>query len=70
MDQFTALIVLLLWIVIPALHVIVSPNGGSWSPPESSTCPFGPRIGWLVIVVMFGLIGWLLFVRSRKKIAD
>ena len=68
MDQFTALIILLLWIIVPAVRVIVSPNGGAWTPPEGSNCPFGPRIGWLIIVIMLGLIGWLLFLRSRKKL--
>jgi len=69
MDQITALIILSLWIIIPAIHVIASPNGGAWTPPEGCRCPFGPRVGWLVIVVMLGLIGWFLFIRSRKKTA-
>jgi len=36
-------------------------------PPEGARCPFGPRIGWLVIVVLLGAIGWLLFMSARYR---
>jgi hypothetical protein len=65
MSATTAWIVLLLWLVLPTLHVLLSAKSGSWRPPAGSKCPFGPRAGWLVIVLLFGLIGWLLFLRSR-----
>jgi len=67
MDQITALVIVMLWIVIPVLHVMTSPTGGSWSPAAGSSCPFGPRLGWLVIVILLGLIGWFLFLRSRRR---
>ena len=67
MEPAIALTIVILWIVIPVLHVISAPNGGAWTPPEGSACPFGPRVGWLVIVVLLGLIGWFLFLRSRKR---
>ncbi len=70
MEPAVALIIFVLWIVIPVLHVITAANGGAWLPPKGSGCPFGPRVGWLVIVVMLGLIGWLLFIRSRKVLAN
>jgi amino acid transporter len=66
MEQTSAAILLLLWIVVPSLHIIFSPDAGNWMPPKNSKCPFGPRAGWLIIVIMLGLIGWLMFLRSRK----
>ena len=66
MSPTTAWIIVIVWLVIPALHVIASPNGGAWRPPEGSKCPFGPRVGWLVIVLLFGFFGWLMFLRSRR----
>ena len=65
MSSEAAWIILILWLVIPTLHVIGSPNGGAWRPPKDSKCPFGPRVGWLVIVLLFGFFGWLMFLRSR-----
>lgn len=67
MDQIIAFAILLIWILFPALHVAFSANGGAWSPPEGSGCPFGPRVGWLVIVILLGLIGWMMFMRSHRN---
>ncbi len=67
MTPATAWIILIIWLVIPTLHVITSASGGTWLPPKGSKCPFGPRAGWLVIVLLFGLIGWFLFLRSRRR---
>lgn len=50
----------------PLLHVLLSPGGGSWRPPPGSRCPFGPRAGWLVMVLLLGPIGWLMFALRRK----
>lgn len=52
--------------VLPLLHVAVSPASGSWRPPPGSRCPMGPRVGWLVMVLMLGPIGWLLYIRARR----
>ncbi len=53
---------------LPLLHVAVSPNAGPWRMGPDSRCPFSPRVGWLVIVLLLGPIGWLLFVtRNRRR---
>jgi hypothetical protein len=62
-----ALTILMLWIVLPTLHVIFSPRSGPWLAPEGTKCPFGPRLGWLTIVIMLGLVGWIMFIRSRNR---
>jgi hypothetical protein len=66
MDQSTALILVLLLYVAPLLHILVSPSAGSFRPPPGSRCPMGPKLGWLVMVLLLGPIGWLMFV-SRKR---
>lgn len=66
MSAAAAWVILLLWLVIPTLHVLTAPNGGPWRSPKGSKCPFGPRAGWLIIVLLFGFIGWVLFLRSRR----
>jgi len=68
MDPTVALIILILWIVVPTLHVVFSPSAGPWTMPEGSTCPFSPRVGWLVIVLLLGFIGWILFLRTRWRL--
>lgn len=51
----------------PLLHVVLSPKGGSWWPAPGARCPFGPRLGWVVMVLMLGPIGWLMYMRARAK---
>lgn len=59
--------ILLLGFVAPLAHVILSPSGGPWTPPPGSGCPLGPRVGWIVLVLLLGPLGWLLFLRSRRQ---
>ena len=58
---------LLLGFVAPLLQVALSPKSGPWLPPKGARCPFGPRIGWLIIVLMLGPLGWLLYMRARGR---
>lgn len=60
-------LVLLLGFVGPVLHVTLSPRSGPWLPPKGARCPFGPRTGWLIIVLMLGPLGWLLYMRARRQ---
>jgi len=53
--------------VAPLLHVALSPRSGPWRPPEGRHCPFGPRLGWLVIVLLLGPLGWLLYIGRRRN---
>ncbi|MGF1594753.1 MAG: hypothetical protein ACFCUW_15845 [Kiloniellaceae bacterium] len=64
---FAWLFVAVYWL-LPLTHVVLSPRGGSWRPPPGSGCPLGPRVGWLVLVLLLGPIGWLLFWRSRRRL--
>jgi hypothetical protein len=52
---------------LPLLHVALSAKSGPWRPPPGSTCPLGPRTGWLVMVLLLGPIGWLLFLSARFR---
>jgi hypothetical protein len=54
--------------LLPLAHVLLSPSGGSWTPPPGSRCPLGPRLGWIVLVLLLGPFGLLLFWRSRKRL--
>ena len=51
--------------LLPLLLVALAPRGGPWLPPPGSRCPLGPRPGWLVIVLLLGPVGWLLYARRR-----
>lgn len=53
--------------VLPLLHVALSAKSGPWRPPPGSRCPLGPRTGWLVMVLLLGPIGWLLYLASRTR---
>ena len=62
---FPLLILALFW--APALHVAFARGGGPWRPPPGTRCPFGPRAGWLVIVLTLGPIGWLMYLGARRR---
>jgi hypothetical protein len=53
--------------LLPLAHVALSPRAGSWRPPPGAGCPMGPRVGWLVLVLLLGPIGWLLFYSARYR---
>lgn len=53
--------------VAPILHVALSPRSGPWLPQPGARCPFGPRLGWLILVLLLGPFGWLLYMRRRRK---
>ena len=33
-------------------------------------CPLGPRVGWLVIVLLLGPLGWLVYMARRRGAAN
>ncbi len=66
MSEAVAWIVLIGGFVLPLVHVALSPRGGPYRPPPGARCPLGPRVGWLVLVLLLGPIGWLLFIKRRR----
>lgn len=67
MDAATAwTVIVALWLA-PLAHVALSPRSGPLLPPEGSRCPFGPRLGWIVIVLIGGALGWLMFWNARYR---
>jgi hypothetical protein len=64
--KLAAWLILTLGFVLPLLHVALSARSGPWTPPPGSRCPMGPRVGWLVMVLLLGPIGWLLYWRARR----
>ena len=65
--KLTAWLILTFGYLLPLAHVLLSPRAGSWRPPPGSRCPLGPKAGWLVLVLLLGPFGWLLFWRSRSR---
>lgn len=63
----TAAVLLIVLLVLPLLHVALSPKSGRWTPPPGTRCPFGPRTGWLMIVLIGGPLGWIAYLRGRGK---
>lgn len=62
-----AWLVLVFGFALPLVHVAVSARGGPWRPHPGAGCPFGPRAGWFVIVLFLGPLGWLLYLRARRR---
>ena len=58
---------LLIGYLAPLAHVALTPAAGPWRAPVGGRCPFSPRIGWLVMVLLLGPLGWLLFASSRRR---
>ena len=65
--QILAWLILFVGYLLPLGHVALSPRSGPWLPPPGARCPFGPRLGWLVIVLLLGPLGWLLYWRARAR---
>ncbi|MCC6467638.1 MAG: hypothetical protein IT563_04900 [Alphaproteobacteria bacterium] len=66
MDTGIGWTVLVVFYILPLLHVCLSPAAGPWRASPGSACPFSPRTGWLFIVLLSGPVGWLLFVFRRR----
>ena len=67
MSPVVAWLILIVGLALPLAHVVLSPRAGSWTPPPGARCPLGPRVGWIVLVLMLGPIGWLMFMRARRR---
>lgn len=67
MTPLIAWLIVILGYVLPLLHVALSPRGGPWRPPAGTGCPLSPKAGWLVLVLLLGPIGWLLFILPRRS---
>ena len=65
MSQLIAWGIVLLAFVLPIGHVVLTRN--MMTRPEGSTCPFSPRIGWIVMVLFLGPLGWFLFIHARHQ---
>jgi len=68
MSPAMAWLVVIVFYLAPLAHVVLSPSAGPWRAPEGSRCPFSPRVGWVVIVIILGLLGWLMFWKRRRGI--
>lgn len=66
-ETLIAWTVLIAGFALPLAHVALSPRSGPWRPPGGTRCPLGPRPGWLVLVLVLGPIGWLLYMRARRR---
>ena len=69
MTQIIAWTILIGGYLLPLLHVALSPRGGPWTAPKDARCPLSPRVGWLVIVLFLGPLGWLMFMRATSRAA-
>ncbi len=67
MDQLIAWTIVIFGIVLPAAHVACAKGGGGWKAEPGAKCPFGPRTGWLMVVVFLPFAGWLMFAAARRR---
>ncbi len=75
MTPAAAWAVIIVGFVLPVLHVALTPSLKRPTAPSApargaaaqGSCPFSARVGWLVIVLFLGPIGWLMFMASRRR---
>ena len=67
MDQLIAWAILIFGIALPAAHVVFARGIGGWKASAGAKCPFGPRTGWLMVVVFLPFAGWLMFAAARRR---
>lgn len=65
--ELIAWLVLVFGFALPLAHVALSPASGPWTPPPGSGCPLSPRVGWIVLILFLGPLGWLLYLRARLR---
>ncbi len=59
---------IILFYAAPLAHVAFSRHSGSWRPAAGARCPFGQRAAWVIMVVLTGAIGWLMYMNARRRI--
>lgn len=67
MSPLAAWSIVILGYLLPLCHVALSRRAGPWRAPAEGRCPLSPRFGWLVLVLLLGPLGWLLFATSRRR---
>ncbi len=67
MDLLYAWASFIAFYLAPLAHVTFSPKSGPWLPPQGSRCPLSPRVGWIVLVLLLGMLGWLLYMNVRVR---
>ena len=67
MEPLQAWAIVIIWMVLPIVFILISKKAGSWVAPKESRCPFGPKMGWLVIIIFLGVIGLLIFFRTKHS---
>ncbi|PIW29525.1 MAG: hypothetical protein COW30_04910, partial [Rhodospirillales bacterium CG15_BIG_FIL_POST_REV_8_21_14_020_66_15] len=69
MSPALAWAVIVVGFVLPLIHVALSKDIARAGPAaeDGAKCPFSPRMGWLVIVLFLGPVGWLMFMGSRRR---
>ena len=67
MDFYIAWTILIGGFLLPLCHVVLSRRGGPWRAPAGARCPLSPRVGWIVMVLFLGPIGWLMFMRGTSR---
>ena len=65
MELIIAWSIVLFAFVLPLGHVAFTKD--MMPAPDASTCPFSPRMGWIVMVIFLGPLGWLLFMHARAR---
>ena len=65
MSQLIAWVIVLFAFVLPLVHVAFT--RAIETRPDNSTCPFSPRVGWIVMVLFLGPFGWFLFMHARHR---
>ncbi len=66
-DVLVAWAILIFGIALPAAHVALAKGGGGWNARAGAKCPFGPRTGWLMVVVFLPFVGWLMFAAAQRR---
>jgi len=67
LTPLTAWIIVTIVYILPLVHIVFSKRAGPWRITGTSKCPFSPRAGWFVIILLTGIIGWIAFIRSLSK---
>ena len=65
MEKLIALGIVLFGFIFPLIHVALTIK--PVNQPDTSKCPFSPRTGWFIIILILGPLGWLMFLYTLSQ---
>ena len=65
MEKLIGLGFVLFGFIFPLIHVVLTMKPATQL--DASKCPFSSRTGWIIIILILGPLGWLMFLHTLHQ---